>query len=149
MSRPIPIVLLLAALQLTATAAFAEPLGRLFFTPERRAALERQRQLNIQEVQALEGAAISLDGVVVRSSGKRTVWINQHPQHDSDPGTPVAAEVSAAAPGQAALSAGEESTARIKVGESIHRVTRETQDGLGGGRIVVHRSVSPDSARPR
>lgn len=149
MSRALVIAALLAGLQWAAADVGAEPLGRLFFTPERRAALERQRQLNIQEVQSLEGAALSLDGVVVRSSGKRTVWVNQRPQNEGDPGAPVAVAVSPGSPGQADLSAGEEDAARIKVGESIHRVTRQTEDGLGGGRVVVHRPANGKPARPQ
>ncbi len=68
--------LLLALLALTGSAAAqngangSATLGRLFFTPEKRATLERQRQLNIQETQTLEGASMSLDGVIVRSSGR-------------------------------------------------------------------------------
>ena len=74
--------------------AQAEPLGRLFFTPERRAALERQRQLNIQETRTIEGSTVSLDGVVTRSSGKTTVWVNQRPQNENASGTGVTAAVS-------------------------------------------------------
>ncbi|OQY70928.1 MAG: hypothetical protein B6D47_06895, partial [Rhodocyclaceae bacterium UTPRO2] len=52
-----------------------ETLGRLFFTPERRAALERQRQLNIRETQkTIEGAELGVSGIVQRSSGKNTAW---------------------------------------------------------------------------
>ena len=50
-------------------------LGRLFFTPERRQNLDRLRQLNIQEQQEIpEDTALTINGVVTRSSGKRTVW---------------------------------------------------------------------------
>jgi len=56
------------------------PLGRLFMTPEARMTLERQRQLKIQETQTPDGGPLRLDGVVVRSSGKATVWINGQPQ---------------------------------------------------------------------
>ena len=47
-----------------AHAADAPELGRLFFTPERRATLERQRTFNVQEAQTLQGTTMSLDGVV-------------------------------------------------------------------------------------
>jgi hypothetical protein len=52
--------------------------------PERRLALERQRTHNVQQAQALQGTTMSLDGVVYRSSGKSTVWINQHAQNEND-----------------------------------------------------------------
>lgn len=121
----------------------APPLGRLFFTPEKRAALERQRQLNIQETQTLEGATMSLDGVVVRSSGKRTVWINSRAQHDETAPAGVTAEVGARRPGQAVLQAGEEPPASLRVGESINRATRESSGGLAQGQISVHRPPAP------
>ncbi|HTY03144.1 MAG TPA: hypothetical protein VMC81_05370 [Rhodocyclaceae bacterium] len=128
---------LLALALLAADAAWAEPLGRLFLTPERRAMLERQRQLNIEEVQTIEGATVSLDGVVTRSSGRSTVWINQRPQNENALGTGVSAIVSRKTPGQVTLTPGEEAPASLKVGESINRGTREKADALGGGYVTV------------
>jgi hypothetical protein len=121
----------------TAGTAWAEPLGRLFLTPERRAMLERQRQLNIEEVQTIEGSTVSLDGVVTRSSGRSTVWINQHPQNENALGTGVTAVVSRRTPGRVVVTAGEESPASLKVGESINRGTREKADPIGDGSISV------------
>ncbi len=63
------------AMLVPAFAAEAQELGRLFFTPERRAAMERQRTQNVEEARTLQGTTMSLDGVVYRSSGKATVWI--------------------------------------------------------------------------
>ena len=130
---------LCALLVLTAEMATAEPLGRLFLTPERRLQLERQRQLDIREAQTLEGAVVSLDGVVTRSSGKSTVWVNQRPQNENTVGTGVTAATSSALPGRAVVTAGDEPSAALKVGESINRGTREKTDALGGGRISVTR----------
>ena len=124
-------------------AAQTETLGRLFFTPERRATLERQRQLNIQETQTLQGATMSLDGVVVRSSGKRTVWINSRAQHDQAAPAGVTADLSSRKPGQAVLKAGEEVPAQLQVGETINRATRETSGGLAQGQISVNRPAAP------
>lgn len=122
----------------------AEPLGRLFFTPERRAALERQRQLNIRETQqAIEGATLSVSGVVQRSSGKTTAWINGAPQNERDAGAGVHVEIDRANPSRATVIAGEESPASLRVGEAINRATRETTSGVDDGRITVKR----DSAR--
>ena len=114
-----------------------EPLGRLFFTPERRAALERQRQLNIQETQALEGSTVRLDGIVQRSNGDKTVWINGRPQHGHSGAPGVHAKVVSGDPARAALTAEGESNASLKVGETINRATREKQDDLDGGSLVV------------
>lgn len=130
-----------AILLLTAAPAAAEELGRLFFTPERRAALERQRQFNIREAEARAvevGATLSVSGVVQRSSGKTTTWINNAPQDEKE-STGVRVEVDRANPGRTTVIAGEEEPARLNVGETINRSTRETTTGVGGGRISVKR----------
>lgn len=121
----------------TAGSAWAAPLGRLFMTPERRAILERQRQLNIQEVQTIEGSTVTLDGVVSRSSGRSTVWVNQRPQNENSIGTGVTTHVSPREPGRVTVTPGEEPPASLKVGESINRGTREKTDALGDGHISV------------
>lgn len=121
-----------------ASAADVPELGRLFFTPERRAALQRQRTLNIQEAQALQGATMALDGVVYRSNGKTTVWINQQAQIERDAlRTGVSVTVSPKSPGSAIVAPGEETPSRLKVGEAINRATGERDTRLGGGRIVI------------
>lgn len=129
--------------------ARAEPLGRLFLTPERRALLDRQRQTNVQQqVESVEGSSMSLDGIVTHSTGKRTVWVNGHPQGESEAGLGVNVR-HGRAPGEATLSAGEEAPVSLKVGESVNWGTREKQDSLHGGRIVVKpaRPLQPAPAR--
>lgn len=121
----------------TAGSTWAAPLGRLFMTPERRAILERQRQLNIQEVQTIEGSTVTVDGVVTRSSGRSTVWVNQRPQNENSLGTGVTTHVSPTNPGRVTVAPGEDAPASLKVGESINRGTREKTDALGDGRITV------------
>lgn len=52
-----------------------ETLGRLFFSPERRQQLDRQRELNVlDQQQVLVDPTLTIDGVVTRSSGRRTAW---------------------------------------------------------------------------
>ena len=121
-----------------AWAADTMEIGRLFFTPEKRATLERQRTLNVQESQTLQGATMSLDGIVYRSSGKATVWINHRAQTESESGrTGVSAIVSPKTPGSALLAPGEETPARLKVGEAVNRATGERDTRLGTGRVVT------------
>ena len=144
-TRLIPFVLMTAA-AMPAGAADSAPLGRLFFTPERRAALERQRTLNLQEAQTLQGNSISLDGVVYRSGGKSTVWINQRAQtEDESSRTGVNAVVSPKSPGSAVLAPGEEAPTQLKVGEAINRATGERNTRLGGGVVVT----PSDRPKPR
>ena len=134
------------ALFVSALPVSAEELGRLFLTPERRAALERQRQLNIQETQqVIEGATLTVSGVVQRSGGKATTWVNGAPQDDQNTATGVRVEIDRSNPARTTVVAGEESPASLKVGEAINRATRETTSGVGEGRIVVKR----DSAKTK
>lgn len=128
---------LAAALATQSTLVAAEPLGRLFFTPERRAAMERQRQLNIEQTRTLQGSTMRLDGIVRRSSGRSTVWINGQAEHENSNAAGVNAVLPSHHPGKAILSTGDEPPAELRVGESINRATRETQDALGGGRVVA------------
>lgn len=132
-----PILLSLAVIA-PAGAADAPELGRLFFTPERRATLERQRAFNVQEAQTLQGSSMSLDGVVYRSGGKSTVWINHQAQTENDSSrTGVNAVVSPKTPGSALLAPGEEAPTRLKVGEAVNRATGERNTRLGGGVVVT------------
>lgn len=143
--RQLPLMLL-ALIAVHPGSAAAEQLGRLFFTPERRAVLERQRQTNVQEqaqTQALEGATMSLDGVITRSSGKATVWVNGRPQNEDTAGTGVQAGVSAREPGRATLLTGEEAPAALRVGESINRATREKTDVVAPGAVTVAKPRAP------
>jgi hypothetical protein len=133
----LPVLLALAVIA-PVGAADAPELGRLFFTPERRAALERQRAFNVQEAQTLQGNNMSLDGVVYRSGGKSTVWINRQAQAENEASrTGVSAAVSPTAPGSAVLAPGEEAPTQLKVGETINRATGERNTRLGGGAVVA------------
>lgn len=73
----------------------AEPMGRLFFTPAQRAQLDVARTqraratLSTEKTEELQSAApapqtITYDGVVRRSDGKSTVWLNSRPLHDKN-----------------------------------------------------------------
>ncbi len=129
-----------------AGAADAPQLGRLFFTPEKRVTLERQRNFNIQEAKTLQGNTMTLDGVVYRSGGKSTVWINHQAQTENESArTGVNAVVSPKTPGSAVLAPGEEAPAQLKVGESINRATGERDTRLGGG--VVKTPATPATRR--
>lgn len=72
-------VLLLAALNAWGESAPADS-GRLFYTAAQRAQLEAARARNVtqvtQPVPAAAPPAIRFDGVVIRSDGQRTTWIN-------------------------------------------------------------------------
>ena len=60
------------------------PLGRLFFSPEDRAILDRFRQQNSGNTVTSTTAQITVNGIVRRNNGKTTVWINQIPQRENE-----------------------------------------------------------------
>ena len=72
------ILLLLMIMQSTSVYAEA-PLGRLFFTPQQRNALDlaRQHSSNLDTAHESEPDSITLNGVIKRSDGQHIVWINQ------------------------------------------------------------------------
>ena len=139
---------LLLSLLLFPALANPAPLGRLFLTPERRAVLERQRQLNIQEKtqETIEVASVHVNGMVRRSAGKATVWVNGRPQQEGESATGVAVRPSARQLEQVEIRVGEETPAALRVGEKLNRATQELSDGLAGGQLQVNRG---DEAKPR
>jgi hypothetical protein len=75
-------------LMLPMACAFAEPMGRLFYTPAQRAMLDNARKQNIKidvesETPTLD--TISVNGVVKRSDGESIVWINNKPVSNKSP----------------------------------------------------------------
>ena len=77
--KSLPAVLLLFLLA-AAPPAKADALGRLFFTPEQRAVLDRQRKSGALEKQTEAAATLYINGIVRPSRGSTTVWINGIPQ---------------------------------------------------------------------
>ena len=134
-----PLLVLLCAALLPPAAVAEEALGRLFFTPEKRAALERSRKLNLRQTQQIEGATMSLEGIVRRSDGNGTAWINGRPHNVSDPRHGMAIGLRPDATG-ATVSVGDQAPSRLSVGESINRGTRQTTDAIGDGRVETRRT---------
>lgn len=136
-------------LALLSAYAQAEPLGRLFFTPERRAALERQRQLNIQEKtqETVEVASVHLNGVVRRGGNQATVWVNGRPQQVDNANTGILVKPSSKELDRVGIRVGDEAPSSLRVGETLNRATQETTDGLAGGQLQVHRDRSEKPPR--
>lgn len=125
--------LLLAA---AAVAAEPPPLGRLFTTPERRAALDRQRSLNIKETQQAEDPTVSVNGLVRRSSGKNTAWINGVPQPVEQSGA-VWSAAERGRSGEVTLTLPGDAPSRLNVGDTLYRGSGEVATPLQGGRISI------------
>lgn len=121
------------------------PLGRLFFTPERRQALDRQRQHQAPDRPELNAdPTLTINGVVTRSSGQRTVWINgvAHNENPAD----VVVTTPSHDPAQVVVHAADSPPANARVGDTVHRQTGEASDLLNGGSIKPGR---PPASRPR
>ena len=134
---------LLALTPIASAQESSQPLGRLFFTPERRQILDRQRQLNIQEKQEVpEDPTLTINGVVTRSSGKRTVWINGVSQNENDNSTGVVVIPNKKDPGKVTVQSNESPSANAKVGDTVNRTSGESTDILNGGSITRNRPTN-------
>jgi hypothetical protein len=142
----------LAALGITlagAMSAQAQELGRLFFTPEQRAALDARRKARVPDKPAAAPVAESpltrINGAVQRGGGKSTVWVNgEMIPEDAQPGGARVAP-RAAKPGSVSIPAGEgPQRQELRVGESLDRGSGEVRDVLGEGEI----KISPRRAAP-
>jgi hypothetical protein len=147
MSKPLSRYKLLIAVLLSGVlspaASAEEALGRLFFTPERRKALDRQRLLNIQDTkQVSEDPRLTINGMVTRSSGKRTSWVNGAAQNENDMsgGTVVVPQGRDA--GKVEVQGGDLPAATARIGETVNRNTGEARDLLNDGRIVIKPSAT-------
>lgn len=96
---------------LTAPAAQASSLGRLFFTPEQRAQLEDARARNAATEEGATSVLV-VNGIVQKQGGGRTVWINGVAQNagNSDERSPEAVPV--AVPGKS-------KPVKVKVGQRL------------------------------
>ncbi len=118
-------------------ACFAQELGRLFFTPEQRHALDARRKARVPDRPAAAAVTVSptlrLDGYVKRSGARSTVWVNGESVDDRPPAGGSDARVP--------VNVGE-GTGRVglKPGETLDRGNGEVRDVIGGGEIKIRRA---------
>jgi len=112
----------------------AQELGRLFFTPEQRAALDARRKARVPDKPAAAVVAsptTRLDGYVKRSEGPSTVWVNGESVPEETP----------RADGRVAVTIGEGGARQaLKPGEVLDRGTGEVRDVIGDGEIRIRRA---------
>ena len=110
----------------------AQEIGRLFFTPDQRAALDARRKARVPDKPAAAPAVASpvtrVDGFVRRSEGPSTVWINGESTSDTIPDG-----------GRVPVDAGDGRRVRLKPGESVERGEGAVRDVIGDGEIRVER----------
>jgi len=133
----------LAALLLVLAPAIAaaQELGRLFFTPQQRYALDERRRARLPDkptAAAVAAPVTRVDGYVERSGGPPTVWINGDPLGESAPEAPRINTQGAS--GSVSVTVGESGArTRLKPGEALDRGTGEVRDVIGDGEIRVER----------
>lgn len=114
----------------------ADTLGRLFYTPEQRALLDLARKtapLNTSgETEASGAQGFMVNGVVSRSDGQRSIWVNGHLEQSADrPGKHDRNQAHIKLPG------GE---IKLKVGQSFNPATGRVEEG--------YRRTPPTAALP-
>jgi hypothetical protein len=119
-------------------ASLGEDLGRLFFTPEQRAALDARRKARVPDKPAaavMASPTTRVDGFVKRSGGPSTVWVNGEPLPEGSGDAPRIGPEASVSVGEG----GRRST--LRPGEVLDRGTGEVRDVIGDGEIRVRRGV--------
>jgi len=144
MTRGLPYVLLMLILLAGQSTRAAEPLGRLFFTPAQRDSLDAGKKLKADAGQpAPSGPRMTtLNGVVTRSDGESTVWVNGRAVGRN--GTPsVKASASTSDPAAAEIDLRDaRNPVRLKVGQRFDRSTGKVKESYESGTHDAKQSVS-------
>ena len=113
-------------LALQPTVAAEQPLpslGTLFYTPTQRLEIVRTRQHS----EGMESStSTQLQGVVLRSNGKSTVWVNGKALAEGAPQTPKTRGVDAVVDGK-----------RLRVGESLDTLSGARTDIVAPGAVTA------------
>lgn len=108
---PLPLRIGLCAFGLiTAALGSAEPLGRLFFTPEQRAQMEYSRLPDSGS--GSSSRALTVNGIVQQHGGRRTAWINGVPRQAGNSDELAPESLPVIVPGQS-------KPVKVKVGQKI------------------------------
>jgi hypothetical protein len=115
--------------------AQSQEIGRLFFTPDQRAALDARRRARVPDKPSVSPVVASpttrLDGYVRRSQGPSTVWVNGNTVDEASPGSDSRVSVPVGDGG---------ARVPLRPGETLDRGTGEVRDVLGpNGEIQVRR----------
>lgn len=123
----------LLALLVTGHATAEQPLGRLFFTPEQRQQLDYQRDHNILEKREVDQEpSLTVNGVVTRSSGRRTVWVNGEAQNENAVTGATIAKPRRGDPATVSIDAVGGPATTAKVGDTIDRQSGEASRLING-----------------
>jgi hypothetical protein len=103
-------------------------IGRLFFSPDERAMLDRMRQKSGgSTVTATE--QVTLNGIVRRSSGKTTAWINQVPQNENETPQGIAVQQGKTSKPSALLLLPSGKQVQLKAGQTFDTTKGKIREG--------------------
>jgi hypothetical protein len=120
----------------------AQELGRLFFTPEQRTALDARRKARVPDRPAATPVAdlpvTRVNGAVERKGGKSTVWVNGETIPEDAQSDSARVTRRGSSSGRVSIPAGEgPQRYDLRVGESIDRNSGEVRDVIGEGEIKI------------
>jgi len=141
MKRALPMALLLCFCGSAGTAA-GQDIGRLFFTPEQRSALDARRKARVPDKPSAAPIVASpttrLDGFVRRSGGRSTVWVNGEALGEVGPDAPRI-DRSRSTDARVSIPVGDSGArAALKPGQVLDRGSGEVRDVLGNGEVRTH-----------
>lgn len=145
-----PAVILLLLLPQLAGAADA-PLGRLFFTPDQRAQLDMLRTKKVVASQTRDEPApefVTYNGIIRRSDGKTTVWVNNQALSEADLRDKPAIAGRVSRDGRIVLQANQPQAAgktQLKVGQSAELVSGQVAESYNSAAAAT-RAPKPDPA---
>ncbi len=128
-------------LLLSASPCAAQELGRLFFTPEQRDALDARRRARLPDRPNVVVASPTtrIDGYVKRSGGKSTVWVDGEALPDGT--QPEGLRLRRGDdPSRVTVIVGENGRRiDLRVGQTVDRASGEVKDMIGDGEVRVER----------
>ena len=119
----------------------AQELGRLFFSPAERDALDARRgDKPAAPPPATTPMPLRIDGYVLRSDGRPAVWVNGAALATGSRKDGLRVTLGAGHPGEVAVAAdARRSSVRVKVGGTLDRGSGELRDVIGDGKVTVRR----------
>lgn len=145
------ILLMLALISAAQLLHAAEPMGRIFFTPEQRAQLDAARAQKAVASQVRDDPlpeTITYNGIVRRSDGKATVWINNKPLPDNELRSGSVLTGNIDRDGQVRLQTGQGAGAaqvRLKVGQSAELLSGRVDEPYAAPRTAPAPKAKPDA----
>ncbi|MBP9712332.1 MAG: hypothetical protein KBD60_01410 [Sterolibacterium sp.] len=119
----------------------AEEPGTLFYSPEERASIERTRRGLIASEQGSVPVTLQLNGLVRRSHGKSTAWVNQRPQPEGTLSVPRHDAVVGARGLQV-------DGQPLRVGETLDLASGQREDLLPPGAVSIRPPRITRTTRP-